>query len=136
MLVGDSGWAADGGATGAGAGDPLPVVLDTLTGVHQVAEAAETDLLVLVAEAYRRGASWADIARRLGRTKQSVHQRYQAQIHARRTRDLLATDLAEALAHARQRCCRDPADRDAVESRAFLRDRGVAGPAAARLRLR
>jgi hypothetical protein len=102
--------------------DPLMVVLDAIADVGKVMTAAETDVLVLIAEAYSRGASWAEIARRLDRTKQSVHQRYHGRIHAPRTRELLTGDLTDALGRARQLGPGDPADEEVAESRAFLRE--------------
>lgn len=84
--------------------------------------AVETETLVLVTEAYFRGASWADIGRRLDRTRQSVHQRYQARVHAPRTRELLVRDFTEVLGRARELSRRGSANEEAVESRAFLRE--------------
>lgn len=87
-------------------------------------KAVETETLVLVTEAYFRGASWADIGRRLDRTRQSVHQRYQARVHAPRTRELLVRDFTDALGRARELSRRGPVNEEAVESWAFLREWG------------
>lgn len=103
-------------------GDPLRVVLDAIADIGEVMAAVETETLVLVTEAHFRGASWADIGRRLDRTRQSVHQRYQGRVHATRTRELLARDLTEALGRARELSRLGPVNQEAAESRAFLRE--------------
>jgi predicted ATPase len=107
--------------------DPLNVVLDAIADTGQVLRAVETETLVLVTEAYFRGASWAEIARRLDRTKQSVHQRYQSRVHSRRTQELLLDDLTDAFRRARQLSRREPVDAEVVGaevvvSRALLRE--------------
>ena len=113
--------------------DPLKVVLEAIADTGQVMRAVETEILVLVTEAYFRGASWAEIARPLDRTKQSVHQRYQSRVHAPRTQELLVDDLSDALGRARQLSVRDPVDEQVAESRALLREwsaqRRAVGPA-------
>jgi hypothetical protein len=105
--------------------DPLKVVLDAISDTGQVMRAVETEILVLVTEAYFRGASWAEIARQLDRTKQSVHQRFQSRVHAPRTQELLDGDLSDALGRARQLSRRDPVDEQVTESRALLRERAA-----------
>jgi Myb-like DNA-binding protein len=110
--------------------EPLMIVLDAIADVGQVMTAAETDVLVLIAEAYFRGASWAEIARRLDRTKQSVHQRYHRRIHAPRTRELLAGDLTNALERARRLRQHDPADEVVAESHTLLREWAASRPTA------
>jgi transposase len=79
------------------------------------------DVLLLVSEAYRRGASWNEIALRLGRSKQTVYQRFQARVHAERTEELLLNDLAQAEQRARY-LCHHSTDVDEINrARAFLR---------------
>jgi Myb-like DNA-binding protein len=102
--------------------DPMTVVLEAIAETGQVMRAVETDTLVLVTEAYLRGASWAEIARQLDRTKQSVHQRYQSRVHAPRTRELLRGDVSDALGRARLLSMRDSTDEEVAESRALLRE--------------
>ena len=101
----------------------MRAVLDTLEELERLLHAAQHDTLLLVTEAYYRGASWRAIAGRLHRTKQTVHQRYQARVHARRTHELLRDDLREAHRRA-QEILRDRpglADRaDVAESAALL----------------
>lgn len=107
------------------------MVLEAIVATDQVMTGLERDVLALVSEANFRGASWAEIARRLDRTKQSVHQRYQGRIHSRQTRELLAVDTDAALRRAVQLCQTGSGDEeDLVEARAFLRERRIttAGP--------
>jgi hypothetical protein len=73
------------------------IVLDVLEGLDGIMRALDDDALMLVTEAYRRGASWADIAARLGRAKQTIHERYQARVRAERTEQLLLADVAQAV---------------------------------------
>jgi hypothetical protein len=101
---------------------PLELVLEAIADTGKLLRAIETETLVLVTEAYYRGASWADIARRLDRTKQSVHQRYQSRVHSRRTQELLLDDLTDALRRAHQLSRRDPVGAEAAVSRALLRE--------------
>jgi hypothetical protein len=106
--------------------DRTTVVLDVLAGMDHAIRAINDDVLLLVAEAHSRGASWEDIAHRLGRSKQTVHQRFQAQIHTKRTRESLLADLARAEQRARH-ICHHSTDRDEIAiANAFLRQR--AGP--------
>lgn len=101
------------------------VVLDAILTTRQVMAGLEKDELSLVSEAYFRGASWSDIALRLDRTKQSVHQRYQSRIHSRQTRELLAADAEAALRNAVELCRGDADEEGVAEARAFLRDQRV-----------
>ena len=103
--------------------EPVGVVLEVITDLAQLLQAAETELLLLVAEAHQRGASWAEIALRLDRTKQSVHQRYQAKIYSLRTTELLAADLAEGLVRAGQLSRGEASAAIVKEARALLRAR-------------
>lgn len=109
-----------------GAAEPSPdrirVVLDVLQRLDGLARALEDDVLLLVVEAHNRGASWAEIADRLGRSKQTVHQRYQSRVHERRTEQLLLHDLAQAQRRARYACAQSPASDEAKRARAFLRE--------------
>jgi hypothetical protein len=99
-------------------------VLSALEELSCVDEALRIESLLLITEAYLRGASWADLARCLGRTKQSVHQRYQGRIHAPRTREYLLEDLRQVERWARE-VTPGSVDRAAVrESVDFLRDPG------------
>lgn len=102
--------------------DELVVVLDAILTTREVMAGLEKDELSLVSEAYFRGASWSDIALRLDRSKQSVHQRYQSRIHSRQTRDLLAADAQAALRNAVELCRSDSGEEGTAEARAFLRD--------------
>ncbi len=97
------------------------VVLEVLRRLDGLARALDDDVLLLVTEAHHRGASWADIAYRLDRSKQTVHQRYQSRIHERRTEQLLEHDLAQAQRRARHTCTQSPASDEAKRARAFLR---------------
>jgi AraC-like DNA-binding protein len=106
--------------------DRTKAALDALEQLHGLARAADDDLLLLVTEAHDRGASWADIARRLGRSKQTVHQRFQTRVHERRTTLLLLEDLAQAERHARFTSTHATAVEDAARARAFLRRLGSA----------
>lgn len=101
---------------------PLLVVLDALHALAEAIDLMDQDLLALVAEAHHRGASWSQIARRLGRSKQSVHQRYQRRMHSTRTRELLRRDYVSAFEQARELCQRGK-ELEKVEAAAFLRDR-------------
>ncbi|RIV32720.1 hypothetical protein D2L64_24455 [Micromonospora radicis] len=74
----------------------MATVLDALGQYARLRTALGTELLLLVVEAHLRGASWAEVGRRLDRTKQSVHQQYQARVWAPETRRLLLSDLAFA----------------------------------------
>ncbi len=109
----------------AGVAEPSPdrirVVLEVLQRLDGLARALDDDVLLLVVEAHNRGASWADIASRLGRSKQTVHQRYQARVHERRTEQMLLQDLAQAQRRARHACANSPASDEAKRARAFLR---------------
>lgn len=98
------------------------VVLDVIERLERLVRGMDEDALLLVTEAYRRGASWTDIAHRLGRTKQTVHRRYQAHVHGRQTEELLRADLLEAQQRARQ-VVRHGTDGDEVlRAAAFLRN--------------
>ena len=101
--------------------DRVAVVLEALWRLDTLARALEDDVLLLVVEAHSRGASWAEIAERLGRSKQTVHQRYQARVHERRTEQLLLDDLAQAQRRARYTSAQSPASDEAKRARAFLR---------------
>ncbi|WP_034592689.1 helix-turn-helix domain-containing protein [Hamadaea tsunoensis] len=83
------------------AGARTALTLDVLGGLDSLLRAVESDSLLLIAEAYRRGASWAQIAGRLGRSKQTVHERYQAKVSAPQTENTLLDDLAYAHHRAR-----------------------------------
>jgi transposase-like protein len=99
------------------------MVLDVLERLDHMMRGTNEDVVLLVSEAYRRGASWTEIARRLGRSKQTVHQRYQPWVHAKGTEELLQSDLAQAERRARY-ICHHGTDRDEmVRARAFLRQR-------------
>jgi hypothetical protein len=74
----------------------LATVLDALEQYARLRTALGTELLLLVVEAHLRGAPWAEVGRRLDRTKQSVHQQYQARIWAPETRQILLSDLSFA----------------------------------------
>lgn len=87
--------------------DPNEVVLGVLEHLDRLMRSLEEDVVALVAEAYFRGASWSDIAHRLGRAKQTVHQRYQPQVHAEKTHKLLRRDLVEGYRHALELRMRD-----------------------------
>lgn len=108
--------------------DPLLVVLHALHLTDRLLRIMEQDVLVLVTEAHHRGASWSDIAARLYRTKQSVHQRYQRLVYASRTRAALRDDCVEAARRA-QVLCRQGDPEEVRESTAFLRDRSPGPPA-------
>ncbi|WP_101258760.1 hypothetical protein [Streptomyces barkulensis] len=99
--------------------DALPIVLNTLRSVDQLRRSMDDDVLVLVAEAHRRGASWAEIAGWLYRTKQTVHRQYQRRMYSCRTRELLHCDYLEATRRARV-LCRQGCPEEVAESRAFL----------------
>lgn len=101
---------------------PLSRVLEALQALAVAVDGMDQDLLVLVTEAHHRGASWAQIALRLGRAKQSVHQRYQRRMYSARTRELLERDYAGAVRWARELCQRGAEPERAVAA-AFLRDR-------------
>jgi hypothetical protein len=77
-----------------------PTVLEVLGRLAHMRQLVDDDILGLVTEAHFRGASWADIARRLDRTKQSVHQRYSQRVFARSTHLRLAAQLREVTARA------------------------------------
>ncbi|MGK5496962.1 hypothetical protein [Streptomyces sp. URMC 125] len=111
---------SEGGGRRESAGDPLPVVLDVLGNVDRIRRTLDNDVLMLVAEAHQHGASWTEIANRLHRTKQTVHQQYQHRLYACRTRELLRRDHQEAVRQA-QLLCRQGDPEEMVESRAFLR---------------
>lgn len=101
--------------------DAVGVTLATLEEMALLADAAQTEILLLVAEAYLRGSSWNDVARRLGRSKQSAHQRYQARVHARQTRQILADDLTTAEQVATQTHLHGGDHAQVAESNRFLR---------------
>jgi len=101
---------------------PLSRVLEALQALAAAVDGMDQDLLVLVTEAHHRGASWAQIALRLGRAKQSVHQRYQRRMYSARTRELLEHDYAGAVRLARELCERGT-DAERAVAVAFLRDR-------------
>lgn len=102
------------------ADDPLSAVLTMLGEVDQLIRALEKDTLLLVVEAHQRGASWAQIAARVYRTKQTIHQRYHRRMYASHTTDLLRRDYAEAVQRA-GRYCSQGCPHEAAESHAFLR---------------
>lgn len=103
------------------AADRITVVLDVLESLNGMMRAMDEDVLLLVTEAYCRGASWAEIALRLGRTKQTVHQRYQARVRAKQTERLLLDDLAQAEQRARFICHHGASGEDISRARAFIR---------------
>lgn len=111
-------------STGNECEDPSEVVLDALESLDEMIRSLHDDVLVLVAEAHFRGASWSEIAHRLGRSKQTIHERYYRHMHSRRTHDLLRRDLAEARRRARtvQLHTDDPGEVGAVAG--FLREHG------------
>ncbi len=80
----------------------------------------EEDILLLVVEAHNRGASWADIGKRLGRSKQSVYERFQGRIHDPRTKQLLLRDLDQAEQRARYASAHGPAGEETLRAQAFL----------------
>ncbi|GHJ43635.1 hypothetical protein Cs7R123_09770 [Catellatospora sp. TT07R-123] len=96
-------------------------VLDVLEGLDAAMRAMEDDALLLITEAYRRGASWAQIAGRLGRSKQTVHQRYQNRVGAAQTEKLLLADLAHAHGKARRIYEHGGSPDDRARATAFLR---------------
>lgn len=117
--------AAAGGPTGESPtiADPTEQVLETLEEMDQLIRQIEIEMLLLVTEAHYRGNTWSKIAARLNRSKQSVHQRYQRQVYARRTHEALRADLACADQRAGElaRCRLSP--HHARELRSFLRER-------------
>jgi hypothetical protein len=105
-------------------GDPAQRVLETLHELDQLVRRIEAEVLLLVTEAHYRGATWGEIARRLDRTKQSVHQRYQRQVHARRTHEMLRADLGRADRWASELTRRRLSQVETRELWSFLRERG------------
>lgn len=97
------------------------LTLDVLGGLDSLLRAVEADALLLIAEAYRRGASWSQIAHRLGRSKQTVHERYQARVSARQTENTLLEDLAYAHRRARRIHELGGSPDDRARATAFLR---------------
>jgi hypothetical protein len=80
-----------------------PTVLDVLGRMCWLRQIVEDDILGLVTEAHYKGIPWADIAHRLDRSKQGVHQRYSRLVHAKATHQRLAAELKEAAERAGQR---------------------------------
>jgi hypothetical protein len=76
-----------------------PSLLQILGRFARLRQIVDNDILSLVTEAHFRGASWADIARCLERSKQTVHQRYSTRVHAESTHQRLAEELAQATEH-------------------------------------
>lgn len=103
--------------------DPNRVVLETLERSQQLIRALENDILALVTEAHFRGSSWSEIARRLGRSKQCVHARYQSRMHANATHEALRQDLARAWRQARAMQLQGGANDEVDMLVAFLRER-------------
>jgi hypothetical protein len=83
--------------------DTASTVQDALGRMTWLRQLVDDDILGLVTEAHYRLVSWNDIAYRLGRSKQSVHQRYYRRVYAAATHARLAADLREAVEYARQR---------------------------------
>lgn len=77
--------------------DAAGVVLDFIEDVNRLLVMLQNELIGLVTESYYRGVSWQDLARRLDRSKQSVHQRYHRRVHARATHESLRADLEVVL---------------------------------------
>lgn len=72
-------------------------MLDILGRMCRLRQVLDDDILGLVTEAHYQGIAWADIARRLDRSKQSVHQRYARLVYAKTTHQRLAAELSQAL---------------------------------------
>ncbi len=100
--------------------DRTRTVLEMLQSFDEFARAIEEDILLLVVEAHNRGASWADIGKRLGRSKQSVYERFQGRIHDPRTRQFLLRDLDQAERRARYTFLHGPVGEERQRAQAFL----------------
>lgn len=109
--------------------DPVRAVLDTIEQLDRMVRLIQSDLVGLVTEAYYRGASWQEIADRLDRSKQAVHQRYHGQVHTPATHTTLRTDLTAAHRWAREAARSGGTDRVAPdEVQRFLREFPAAPP--------
>lgn len=106
--------------------DDTKTVLDAMERMDHLARGIGDDTLLLVTEAYRRGAPWSEIARRLGRTKQTVHRHFQAKVNARPTEELLRRDLLQARQRARHIAQHGTDRQEIIRAAAFIAwaDRG------------
>ena len=82
--------------------DTASTVLDALGRMSWLRQLVDDEILELVTEAHYRLVSWNDIAYRLGRSKQSVHQRYYRRVYTAATHARLEADLREATEYARR----------------------------------
>jgi hypothetical protein len=90
-----------------------------IEGAARYRENVEREIQLLVAEAHARGASWADIAERLGCSRQSAHERYKASIHSEPLRDQLESDVMSAMTYANDLSLSNEAGEEEAEE-AFL----------------
>lgn len=81
--------------------DPIEAVLHVLEAMARMSRALDIETVLLVTEAHYRGATWAAMARRLGGSRQRVHQRYQRHVHSTLTKQILVDDLRKAESSSR-----------------------------------
>ncbi|MBT0774136.1 hypothetical protein KIH74_34645 [Kineosporia sp. J2-2] len=71
-------------------------ILAWLRAAQNSSEAMSVELLLLVAEAHHRGATWDSIARALSCSRQNAHGRFHSKVYAATVHDTAGLDLTRA----------------------------------------